>query len=231
MTSIPSHAALLAPHLYKKTLDNGLTLLVKETPGTKVATVQIWVKAGSAFEEPSEAGITHLIEHMIFKGTPTRGPGELAEAVEGVGGKINAYTSYDYTVYHATLSARHWGSALDVLTDAVLNSVFDAEELEREKKVVLEELYMRRDRPETKLFERLMAEAYTTHPYRKPIIGTEESVSSFTRDDILRYMEKHYQANNLTMVVVGDVAYKEVQDKVVGLMGGLVDGNGKSPSL
>ncbi len=231
MTSRQSKAALLAPHLYKKTLDNGLTLLVKETPGTKVATVQIWVKAGSAFEEPNEAGITHLIEHMIFKGTPTRGPGELAEAIEGVGGQINAYTSYDYTVYHATLSSRSWGLAMDVLTDAVLNSTFDADELEREKKVVLEELYMRRDRPGTKLFERLMAEAYTTHPYRKPIIGTEESVSSFTREDILHYMEKHYQANNLTVVVVGDVTYQEVRDKVVKLMGELADGNGKSPSL
>ncbi|MDH3360307.1 MAG: insulinase family protein, partial [Desulfobulbaceae bacterium] len=231
MTSKQSNAALLAPHLFKKTLDNGLTVLVKETPGTKVATVQIWVKAGSAFEEPDEAGITHLIEHMIFKGTPSRGPGELAEAVEGVGGRINAYTSYDYTVYHATLSARHWGVAMDVLTDAVLNSVFDPDELEREKKVVLEELYMRRDRPGTVLFERLMAEAYTTHPYRKPIIGTEESVSSFTRADILRYMEKHYQANNLTVVVVGDVSYKDVRDKVDKLMGGLPNGNGKSPSL
>ncbi|MDH3393517.1 MAG: insulinase family protein, partial [Desulfobulbaceae bacterium] len=231
MTSKQSSAALLAPHLFKKTLDNGLTILVKETPGTKVATVQIWVKAGSAFEEPDEAGITHLIEHMIFKGTPSRGPGELAEVVEGVGGRINAYTSYDYTVYHATLSARHWGAAMEVLTDAVQNSVFDPDELEREKKVVLEELYMRRDRPGTKLFERLMAEAYTTHPYRKPIIGTEESVSSFTRADILRYMDKHYQANNLTVVVVGDVSYKDVRDKVVKLMGGLPDGNGKEPAL
>ena len=231
MTSKQSNAALLAPHLYKKTLDNGLTLLVKETPGTKVATVQIWVKAGSAFEEPDEAGITHLIEHMIFKGTPSRGPGELAEAIEGVGGQINAYTSYDYTVYHATLSARHWGLAMDVLTDAVLNSVFDGDELEREKKVVLEELYMRRDRPGTKLFEKLMSEAYTVHPYRKPIIGTEESVSSFTREDIKRYMDKHYQANNMTVVVVGDLSYKDVRDKVVKLMGSLADGNGKPPSL
>jgi len=231
MTIRQSEAALLAPHLYKKTLDNGLTLLVKEVPGAKVATVQIWVKAGSAFEEPDEAGITHLIEHMIFKGTPTRGPGELAEAVEGVGGQINAYTSYDYTVYHATLSARHWATAMEVLTDAVLHSSFDPEELEREKKVVLEELYMRRDRPTTKLFEQLMAEAYTTHPYRKPIIGTEKSVSSFSRDDILRYMAKHYQANNLTVVVVGDVAYEEVRDKVVTLMGALPDGNGTTPAL
>ena len=97
----------LAPHLYKTTLDNGLTVLVKEMPGTRVATVQIWVKAGSVYESADEAGITHFIEHMIFKGTDTRGPGELAGAIERVGGQVNAYTSYEYTVYHATLSAEH----------------------------------------------------------------------------------------------------------------------------
>ncbi|MDH5298723.1 MAG: insulinase family protein, partial [Desulfobulbaceae bacterium] len=113
----------------------------------------------------------------------------------------------------------------------VLHSTFDPAELAREKKVVLEELYMRRDQPTTKLYEELMARAYTRHPYRKPIIGTEASVSSFTRDDIQRYMAKHYQANNLTVVVVGDVKYDEVRTKVAGLMGALAKGNGTEPSL
>ena len=130
----------LDSHLYKSKLDNGLTTIVKETPGTKVATLQIWVKAGSVYEEPDEAGITHLIEHMIFKGTPSLGPGEFAETIEGLGGRINAYTSYEHTVYHATLSSRHWQKTLEVLTDAVLNSTFDPKELDREKKVVIEEI-------------------------------------------------------------------------------------------
>jgi len=214
-------AAELAPHLYKTTLDNGLTVIVKETPGTKVATVQIWVRAGSVYEEPREAGITHLIEHMIFKGTPTRGPGKLAEAVEGVGGQINAYTSHENTVYHATLSARHWGLALEVLADAVQNSVFDPEELEREKKVVLEEIGMRNDRPNVRLFEELMANAYAVHPYRRPVIGDTASVSALSRDDILAYMRQHYYPQNLCVVVVGDVAVaevvEEVHDRFIGL--------------
>ncbi len=103
MTTDHLTAEALAPHLHKATLDNGLTVLVKEMPGTRVATVQVWVKAGSVYENAEEAGITHFIEHMIFKGTETRGPGELAGAMEGVGGRVNAYTSYEYTVYHATL--------------------------------------------------------------------------------------------------------------------------------
>ncbi|MEW6428639.1 MAG: pitrilysin family protein [Thermodesulfobacteriota bacterium] len=211
----------LAPHLHKLALANGMHLIVKEMPGAKAATVQIWVKAGSVYEAENEAGITHFIEHMIFKGTPTRGAGEIAGAIEAVGGRVNAYTSYDYTVYHATLASRHWQLAMDVLADAVLHSTFDPAELEREKKVVLEEIGMRNDRPNVKLFERLMATAYTVHPYRLPVIGTAASVSSFSRDDILRYIERHYRPENLTAVVVGDVLAEEVMAETERLFGGL----------
>ncbi len=217
MMSNTATASLLSPHLYKQTLDNGLTVLVKETPGTKVATVQIWVKAGSIYENSQEAGITHLIEHMIFKGTPTRGPGQLAEEIEGIGGRINAYTSFEQTVYHATLSSRHWQQALDLLFDSVQNSLFDADELEREKKVVLEEISMRKDLPATKLFQSLMETSYAVHPYRLPIIGSVESVSGFTRDDILTYMDKHYHPENMMVLVVGDVRATDVMKEVTAM--------------
>ncbi|MCB2182546.1 MAG: insulinase family protein [Desulfobulbaceae bacterium] len=231
MTPQTSEAKELAPHLYKETLANDLTVLVKETPGTKVVTVQIWVKAGSIYEDANEAGITHLIEHMIFKGTPTRGPGRVAGDIEEVGGRINAYTSFEHTVYHATLSSRFWEKGLDVLTDAVRNSTFDPDELEREKKVVLEEISMRNDRPQTRLFQELMSTAYTAHPYRLPIIGTVESVTSFSRDDILHYMEKHYQPENFTVLVVGDVRYGDVMASVKKLMGDLKKGEFVQPLL
>ena len=211
----------LAPHLFKTTLENGLTIIVKEMPSTRAATVQIWVKAGSVYEEPHEAGITHFIEHMIFKGTPTRGPGEMAGAIESVGGRINAYTSFESTVYHATLSSRHWALALDVLADAVLNSIFDPDEVEREKKVVLEEVGMRNDRPNIRLFQELLGHAYTAHPYRLPVIGSAESIAAFNRDSIISYMKKHYQPENFTVVVVGDVHSAEVVAQVKSLMGGL----------
>jgi zinc protease len=221
----------LAPQLHKTVLANGLTVLVKETPGTKVATVQFWVKAGSVYEEANEGGITHLIEHMIFKGTPGRKAGEVAGAIEEVGGQINAYTSYEYTVYHATLSARHWGLALDVLADAVLNSTFDPAELEREKKVVLEEIAMREDQPRMRLFQELMAKSYRRHPYRLPVIGTRESVASFSRADIINYVRKHYHPANFTLVIVGDVNFREVEGRVAGLLANLPQETGPAPDL
>lgn len=231
MTSRALQAKELAPHLYKQKLANDLTVIVKETPGTKVATVQIWVKAGSIYEDASEGGITHLIEHMIFKGTPTRGPGRVAGDIEEVGGRINAYTSFEYTVYHATLSSRHWERGLDVLTDAILHSTFDPDELEREKMVVLEEIRMRNDRPQTKLYQMLMETAYTTHPYRLPVSGTVESVTSFSRDDILNYMDKHYHPDNFTVVVVGDVHFADIMASVKKQMGDLPNGNYVQPPL
>ena len=233
MTMTPNYveAVELAPHLHKNKLANGLTVLVKETPGTKVATVQIWVKAGSIYEEKHEAGITHLIEHMIFKGTPSRGPGEVAGAIEAVGGQINAYTSHEQTVYHATLSSRNWEEALEVLTDAVLNSTFDAGELEREKKVVLEEISMRKDRANIVLFQELMARAYTVHPYRLPVSGTPESVSGISREDILRYLKNHYHPDNFTVVVVGDVRVQQVVDAVYRLMAGLPKSEAQPPAI
>ncbi len=214
MSTLPVTAEELAPHLYKTTLDNGLTVLVKEMPGTRVATVQIWVKAGSVYETEDEAGITHFIEHMIFKGTETRGPGELAGAIEGVGGQVNAYTSYENTVYHATLSAVHWDMAFEVLAEAVMHSVFDPVELEREIKVVLEEVSMRYDRPNITLFHELMATAYTRHPYRLPVIGNEASINNFSRDKVMGYIQNHYYPQNMMVVVAGDVKENEVIAKV-----------------
>jgi zinc protease len=221
----------LAPGLYKTRLDNGLTLLVRETPSIKAATVQIWVRAGSVYEEPHQAGITHFIEHMIFKGTPTRGPGELAGAIEAVGGSINAYTSFESTVYHATISSRHWAMALEVLADAVLHSTFDPEEVEREKKVVIEEVGMRNDRPNIKLFQELLGRAYTTHPYRLPVIGNVDSISNFSRESIRAYMQEHYQPENFVIVVVGDLRQAEVLAKVNSLMGDLPQGQGVTVPL
>ena len=231
MSTSPLTAEELAPHLHKVTLENGLTVLVKEMPGTRVATVQIWVKTGSVYENADEAGITHFIEHMIFKGTETRGPGELAGAIESVGGRINAYTSYEYTVYHATLSAVHWDMAFELLAEAVMHSVFDPLELEREKKVVLEEVSMRYDRPNITLFHELMATAYTKHPYRFPVIGNVESINSFSRDKIMEYIRKHYYPQNMTVVVAGDVKGREVIARATDIMGNMARGETEPPAL
>jgi zinc protease len=231
MSTSPLLAEELAPYLHKTILENGLTVLVKEMPGTRVATVQIWVKAGSVYENADEAGITHFIEHMIFKGTETRGPGELAGAIEGAGGRINAYTSYENTVYHATLSAVHWEMAFEMLAEAVMHSTFDPVELEREKRVVLEELSMRYDRPNIRLFHELMATAYTRHPYQLPVIGNEESINNFSREKVLEYIAKHYYPQHLTVVVAGDVKGQDVIEKVNDLMGSLPESDSEAAPL
>jgi zinc protease len=170
-----------------------------------VVAVQFWVKAGSRTESDREAGITHVMEHMIFKGTPTRGLGQVAWEVEALGGQINAYTSLDYTVYHVVIASRYARAGLEVLTDAVRHPLFDAEELEREKKVVLEELRMRDDRPAGKLQNAMFAQAFRVHPYRRPIIGFPETVASFTREDLLEYARRLYVPENITLIMTGDL--------------------------
>jgi zinc protease len=204
----------IAPDLHKTTLDNGITLITRQTPELRVATVQIWVKTGSIDEKENEAGITHLIEHMIFKGTESRGPGEIAGNIEELGGKINAYTSYESTVYHATLPVRHWELAAEVLVDALCNSIFDEQELEREKLVVLEEEKMRSDNPAIKLFEGLMSTAYSTHPYGLPIIGNSKQISAFKREDLKNYMARRYHPENLAVVLVGDISHERASEKI-----------------
>ncbi len=200
-----SLARELIPGLNKTRLSNGLTAIVKENHRAPVVAIQVWVQAGSVYETEGERGITHLIEHMIFKGTEKRGPGEVAKEIESVGGSINAYTSLDYTVYHCVVPKQFLDNALDVLSDAVFHSSFDPDELEREKKVVLEEIRMRNDRPRTRLFSLLMETAYKAHPYGFPVIGYPETVESFGRKDILTYMERRYRPSQITVVVVGDV--------------------------
>lgn len=186
-------------------LPNGLTVVIQEDHSAPVVAIQYWVRAGSRTESDREAGITHLIEHMIFKGTPSRPVGEVARAIEAVGGVINAYTSFDYTVYHVTIASRYALLGLETLTDAVRNPLFDPLELELEKKVVLEELRSGEDRPAVRLHRGLFAKAYEVHPYRRPIIGFPETVSSFTRQDLMDYVRRLYVPSNVVLIVAGDV--------------------------
>ncbi len=205
-----SHANSVTDGAKRFTLQNGLTVILKEDHGAPVAAVQVWVKTGSANETPEEAGITHLIEHMIFKGTPTKGTGEIARTIETSGGRINAYTSFDRTVYYVEIDSTQMDTALDVLLDAVQNSLFNAEELKKEKEVVLEEYRRSLDIPENQLSWSTMALAYEKHPYGRPIIGYEKTILSFNREMILKYMDKWYTPENMVLVAVGDFETAEV---------------------
>ena len=196
-------------HTY--TLANGLTVVIRENHSSPVVAVQVWVKAGSATEPEARAGMSHILEHMAFKGTKKRGPGQIAREVEGLGGEINAYTSYDQTVYHITISGRYLGNALDILADTLGNSVFDAGELAREREVILEELRMNEDDPDRTNSKDLFRAAYRVHPYGRPVIGDAGTIRKTTRDDLVAYFREHYYPGNMVLVVAGDVDPKSAR--------------------
>jgi zinc protease len=191
-------------------LPNGLTVLVEENHAAPVAALQVWVRVGSADELPGEAGLAHLHEHMLFNGTARRGPGEIARAIEACGGEINAWTSFDQTVYHVVVAGQFLAQGIDVLADAITSAAFDPQELEREIEVVCEEIKRSLDSPTRKLSKELFATAFTRHPYGRPVIGTEESVRGFTREGILRFYRRWYQPENCVLVAVGDFREPQV---------------------
>lgn len=196
--------------LERFTLENGLVGLVKEDHAAPVVSVQIWVGTGSIHEgDQLGGGLSHYVEHMIFKGTPTRKPGEIAKSIHALGGQINAYTSLDRTVFHTDLPARHWRAALEILADAVINPTFPAEECEKEKAVILRELSMGNDNPDRELNELLWRTAFTTHPYRHPVIGYKDVFERMTRDDLVASFRRRYVPDNMVAVIVGDVPAAE----------------------
>ncbi len=188
-----------------KQLPNGLTVVSEESFSAPVVAVQIWVKVGSADESDKEAGIAHMIEHMMFKGTKNRGVGETAKDVESLGGDLNAFTGDDHTVYHITIASRYFEQALDILSDLVTNPVFDETEFNKEREVVLEELRRGNDNPRSRIYKYLFAQAYTEHPYRRPVIGYEETVRGLSRQEIVDFYHKWYVPGRMTLVVSGAV--------------------------
>ncbi|MCA9520570.1 MAG: insulinase family protein [Myxococcales bacterium] len=183
----------------------GLRVLIEPVSTAPVVAIQVWVGVGAADERAGEEGLAHLHEHMLFKGSATRLPGQLALEIESAGGEINAWTSLDQTVYHVVISSRYLELGLDVLADATCRASFPADELAREIEVVLEEIKRSDDHPFRLLSRDCFATLYGSHPYGRPVIGTEASVRSFQRDDLQRFFERWYVLDNIDVVVVGDV--------------------------
>ena len=195
-------------------LPNGLTVVLHETDTAPVAEFQIWARAGSADERDDERGLAHFLEHMLFKGTARRGLGEIAGEVEGAGGRINAYTSHDVTVYHATTPSDAFETGVDVLCDAVLHSTFDPDEIAREIEVVLEEIRRSDDSPGSVLSNAVFDTAFAEHPYRHPILGTRESVAGFDRARVRRFYDRWYAPDNLVAIAVGCFDRAKVLDAI-----------------
>ena len=224
------HAMSVTEGAKRVILKNGLTVILKEDHSAPVAAVQVWVKTGSANETAEEAGLTHQIEHMIFKGTPTKNTGEIARTIETSGGRINAYTSFDRTVYYVEIDSARFDTALDVLLDTVQHSLFDAAELKKEKEVVLEEYRRSLDIPENQLSWAMMALCYQKHPYGRPIIGYEKTILSFDREMILKYMDKWYTPRNMVVVAVGDFEAAKALESIKKLVQNFPQRTGAEPS-
>ncbi|MFH1897503.1 MAG: pitrilysin family protein [Candidatus Desantisbacteria bacterium] len=186
-------------------LDNGLVVVLKEVHTAPLVALQLWVKTGSIHEgEYMGSGISHLVEHMLFKGTSIRKVGDIGREVSNAGGDMGGYTSMDRTVYHMVMPADKVGIGLDILADAAMNSTFDETEIKKEKDVILREMDMCEDDPNKYLSRKIWQEAFSHHPYQYPIIGYKELFSQICRDDLLKYHQRFYVPNNMILSIVGD---------------------------
>lgn len=214
------------------TLSNGLRIIGERIPHFRSVSVGLWLGAGSQFEIPAEAGMSHFLEHMVFKGTEKRSARKIAEEMDAVGGQLNAFTSKECTCFYAKVVDEHLPLALDVISDLVVGPVFDAAEMEKEKGVVLEEISMAEDTPEDVVHELLMLSKFGDQPVARPILGTDESVSGFSRDDVVRYWKKMYRPQNAVLSIGGNYDWAAVQAMAETLLGGWqAEGFEKHPSV
>lgn len=205
-------------------LPNGLVLITHEHRAAEVVALQLWVRVGGRDETPAELGLSHYLEHMLFKGTPTRPPGSIDVEIEGIGGSSNAFTSFDYTHYDVVVPAKSLKAAVELLADIGINASFPPAEIDAEKAVVFEEMRLVEDDPEKFLSRRLGELAYAPHPYGRTILGTREAITALTRDPLNRYYKKYYVPRNMALVVVGAVTHAEVRAVVDATFGRLPGG-------
>ncbi len=198
------------PQFVREVLPNGVRVIVEEHRASDVVAIQLWVRGGGRDEGPRELGLAHYLEHMVFKGTPTRPVGFADREVEGVGGRINASTSLDYTYYRLLLPASRAVPAVEMLADIGVNAVLDEQELEREKRVVLEEMRLADDNPGRFLARRLYEVAFEGHPYGRPVIGNAPLIRALTREQLLAFYRRHYVPEAFTLVVVGAVDPRQI---------------------
>lgn len=189
----------------RQILANGIPVIVQEHRGSEVVALQLWVRCGARDEGAAELGLAHYLEHMVFRGTASRPGGFMERDVEAVGGRMNAGTSWDYTFYYVTLPAQRVVAGLETLADIAVNATLDADVLEKEKAVVLEEMRLNDDNGRRRLARHLYAELFDGHPYGRQVIGTPELIHALTRDNLTSFYRRHYVPEAFAVVVVGAV--------------------------
>ncbi len=198
----------------KEVLPNGVRIVTEEIPYVRSVAVGIWVGVGSRDELPEEHGVSHFLEHLMFKGTERRTAKEIAEALDAVGGQLNAFTTKEYTCYYAKVLDEHMDLAVDVLTDMFFNSLFAEKEIEKEKKVVLEEIKMYEDSPDELVHDLFATHVWANHKIGRPILGTQDSVANLNRDLVYNYFKNHYTTPNIVVAVAGKIKHQEIVDKL-----------------
>jgi len=207
-------------------LSNGLTVVSDPMPGLESAAVGIWVNTGSRNEDARQMGVSHMLEHMAFKGTTSRSARAIAEEIEAVGGVLNAYTSREQTAFHARVLKEDVPLALDMIGDILTNPTFEQSELERERQVVLQELGQARDTPDDIVFDHLQSAIFKDQPLGWPILGEDETVTGFDRDMLKAYMASQYRLEGMTLIASGAVTHGQLlalaEEKCSGLNRGAV---------
>lgn len=198
--------------VFRDKLENGIRVIGEPMPHYRSVSMGVWVDAGSVCENEAEAGASHFIEHMLFKGTERRTAAEIAAEMDAIGGNLNAFTAKECTCFYAKVLDEHLPRAADMLADLLRNSKFDEADIEREKGVVCEEILMTEDSPEDMAHETLCALLYENTPLAKPILGTQESVRSFTRETLMDYMGRHYMPNNIVISCAGHFEREALMD-------------------
>ncbi len=198
----------------KYQLKNGLKVLLLESHKSPVVSVQMWVRTGSADERKGEEGISHFIEHLVFKGTRKFGVGEIASTVEGSGGELNAYTSFDQTVFYVTISKEFIDQGLEVISEMMGHPLFDGTEIDNEREVVIEEIKRGQDSPSRRASQLLFSTAFEKHPYGRPVIGYEKIIRQVNPKILKKYFADRYSPKNMFLVISGDFASSEMKKKV-----------------
>jgi len=206
--------------LYRKLiLDNGIRLVTERIPTLKSVTIGIWVDVGSRDEVPAEAGYSHFIEHMFFKGTATRTATDISKEIDGLGGEINAFTTRETTTFYVKVLDQHLPKALDLLSDLFLRSRLEKKEIEKEKQVVREEIRMVQDDPEDLVQDLHTKLVMGRHPLSRPILGKESTIAQITRRDLLRYIDVHYRPERIVIAVAGNFDQPKLEATIARVFG------------
>lgn len=198
--------------IYK--MSSGQTVIIKQVKNNPIVTVDTWIKTGAINENDKNNGVSHFLEHLFFKGTKNHPSGEMDRLLESKGAIQNAATSKDFTHYYVTIPSKYFDLAIDLHSDMLLNPLIPRKELEKERKVVLEEIAKDENNPSNKVYENLIQMLYTTHPYKRKVLGTSEVIEKITREEILNYYKQYYYPQNMVTIIIGDVDSEYVLKKI-----------------